>query len=96
MKTLKISVLRLIIPYEDFENKCFKTNNPPVSSSSNYFLSSDGKTFLKCDQKCIGCNYNKKGCIDCIANYYKVDNEGEYCYLPEEIAHLFENYWKIS
>ena len=39
--------------YEDFENRCFKTNNPLVSSLSNYFLPSDGKTFLKCDPICM-------------------------------------------
>jgi len=52
------------------------------------------QTYFKCDSVCVGCTVYKENCASCISGYYQVQDKGNYCYLPEEIIHLFgKNYY---
>ena len=78
-----------------------KANTECLSDSSltneNYFISEDGSTYILGDESCSSYNYNKKKCVNCKDNYYKVRGKGDYCFLPEEIYYYFgKNYYKST
>lgn len=79
--------------YEGYGNECLEDNDSRISSFQlNSF--NLGNTYMKCDSVCNQCSIFKENCINCQSGYYKVQDEGDYCYLPEEIIHLFgKNYY---
>jgi len=70
---------------EEEGNRCIDK-----TTLSNYFLPVNSDTYIKCDKSCNGCSNHRKDCDNCAINYFKVEEKGNYCYLPEEIYFSFD------
>ena len=91
--TSSINCFSCVDNYYFYSDKDLNICQSITDSDSNYYLFEDGqiKTYIKRDETCnsINENQNKKKCTECSDNYFKYDNNEDFCYQSQEIYTKF-------